>query len=98
MTPTLETFSPEAIRLIRHRFGLTQEEFAPLLGVSVSGYRQYEQGRRPLPGPVFILLRIIDTNPPLIYDLYAAADIEYTHPDDHPTTATKNAPDGDVQR
>ncbi len=42
---------------------LTQAQMAPILGMSLSGYRKSEQGQRRLSGPAASLLRIIDREP-----------------------------------
>jgi len=36
---------------------------APLLGMSLSGYRKWEQGQRRLSGPAASLLRVIEREP-----------------------------------
>jgi putative transcriptional regulator len=36
---------------------------APLMGMSLSGYRKWEQGTRSISGPAATLLRIIDKEP-----------------------------------
>jgi putative transcriptional regulator len=51
---------PRAVRL---KAKLTQTQMAPLLGMSLSGYRKWEQGQRRLSGPAASLLRIIDREP-----------------------------------
>jgi len=45
-------------REIRHRRGLNQQQFWPLIGVTQSGGSRYESGRR-MPKPVRELLRIV---------------------------------------
>lgn len=45
-------------RAIRHRLGLNQQEFWPMIGVTQSGGSRYESGRR-MPRPVRELLRIV---------------------------------------
>jgi transcriptional regulator with XRE-family HTH domain len=37
-----------ALRAVRKRHGLTQEDMAPVLGLSFAGYRPYERGERDL--------------------------------------------------
>jgi putative transcriptional regulator len=51
---------PRAVRL---KAKLTQAQMAPILGMSLSGYRKWEQGQRRLSGPAASLLRIIDREP-----------------------------------
>ena len=48
---------------VRKRAGLTQAQMAPILGMSLSGYRKVEQGQRPLQGPAANMLRILDKEP-----------------------------------
>lgn len=50
-------------RDVRKKAGLTQEQMAPLLGLSLSGYRKIEQGQRSIQGPAAVLLRILDREP-----------------------------------
>jgi putative transcriptional regulator len=45
---------------------LTQAQMAPLMGMSVSGYRKWEQGKRSISGPAAVLLRIIDKEPDVV--------------------------------
>jgi putative transcriptional regulator len=48
---------------IRKRAKLTQVQMAPLMGMSLSGYRKWEQGKRGVSGPAATLLRIIEREP-----------------------------------
>jgi len=50
---TLE-FDKDRVRMIRARLGLTQEEFAKMLGVNLQTVRAWEQegGHRPTRGPM----------------------------------------------
>lgn len=54
---------PLSPREVRTRAKLTQAQMAPLLGMSLSGYRKWEQGRRRLSGPAATLLQIIEKEP-----------------------------------
>ncbi|MGB6366980.1 MAG: NadS family protein [Thermoanaerobaculia bacterium] len=56
-------FEPEDVRSIRQEIGLSQSEFALLIGVSVSTLQNWEQGRRRPEGPARALLRIAATKP-----------------------------------
>ena len=47
----------------RARVGLSQSEFARLLGVSVRTLQEWEQGRRAPSGPARMLLAIAHKNP-----------------------------------
>lgn len=57
---------------IRKRAKLTQEQMAPLMGMSVSGYRKWEQGSRQISGPALTLLRVLDRNPKAVIDAVSA--------------------------
>lgn len=50
-------------REIRTRAKLTQAQMAPLMGMSLSGYRKWEQGQRQVSGPAAALLRVIEKEP-----------------------------------
>lgn len=55
--------SPVAPREVRRQANLTQAQMAPLMGMSLSGYRKWEQGQRRISGPAAALLRLIQTEP-----------------------------------
>jgi putative transcriptional regulator len=48
---------------VRKHAKLTQAQMAPLMGMSVSGYRKWEQGKRNISGPAAALLRLIEKEP-----------------------------------
>ncbi|MDE2674063.1 MAG: helix-turn-helix domain-containing protein [Paracoccaceae bacterium] len=48
---------------VRKTAKLTQEQMAPLMGMSVSGYRKWEQKRRMVSGPAEVLLKVIAREP-----------------------------------
>ncbi len=50
-------------REVRTRAKLTQAQMAPLVGMSLSGYRKWEQGTRRVSGPAAALLRVIQKEP-----------------------------------
>ncbi len=50
-------------REVRTKARLTQAEMAPLMGMSLSGYRKWEQGQRRVSGPAATLLRVIAAEP-----------------------------------
>lgn len=54
------------ISALRRFVGLTQEEFAEALGISVHTLRNWEQGRRTPDGPALALLRIAARHPRLL--------------------------------
>ena len=53
-------------REIRAKLGMTQEEFAGALGISVKTLRNWEQGRRDPSGPAMRLLQIAEKNPEIL--------------------------------
>ena len=55
--------TPVAPREVRKQAKLTQAQMAPLMGMSLSGYRKWEQGTRRVSGPVAMLLRVIRNEP-----------------------------------
>ena len=61
----LRTFAfPEAeVRKIREKYGLSQDKFATLMGISVATLRNWEQGRRKPEGPARLLLMVSATHP-----------------------------------
>ena len=50
-------------REVRKQAKLTQAQMAPLMGMSLSGYRKWEQGTRRVSGPAATLLRVIQQEP-----------------------------------
>jgi putative transcriptional regulator len=56
------------VRAIRKRTGLSQSEFARLIGVSVKTLQNWEQDRRQPTGPAVALLRIIAHEPKLVVE------------------------------
>ena len=55
--------APVAPREVRKQAKLTQAQMAFLMGMSLSGYRKWEQGTRRVSGPAANLLRIIENDP-----------------------------------
>jgi putative transcriptional regulator len=55
--------TPDQIRALRGRLGLSQAQFALRFGFSVDTVQQYEQGRRVPSGPAATLLRVIAAEP-----------------------------------
>jgi putative transcriptional regulator len=60
------TFKPADVKALRSRLGLSQTEFALMIGVSVGTLRNWEQGRRRPEGPALALLRVATSNPLLV--------------------------------
>jgi putative transcriptional regulator len=65
-------FKPAAVRKIRTDLGLSQSEFALLIGVSVSTLQNWEQGRRQPDGPARALLKVAATHPEAVKDALSA--------------------------
>ena len=65
---------PEKDIVALRRFaGLTQEEFAEALGISVHTLRNWEQGRRSPEGPALALLRIAARHPRVLRENLTAS-------------------------
>jgi putative transcriptional regulator len=59
---------PYAPATIRKRFGLSQNQFAEVLGINVHTLQQWEQGKRKPTGPALRLLRLVADHPE-VFDL-----------------------------
>lgn len=57
------SFAPDDVRATREQLGLTQDQFATMIGVSVATLRNWEQGRRLPDGPARALLRVAAVHP-----------------------------------
>ena len=55
--------SPDQVRALRAKLGLTQAQFARRFGFALDTVQQYEQGRRRPSGPASTLLRVIEADP-----------------------------------
>jgi putative transcriptional regulator len=62
-------FPKSEVRKIREGYGLSQDKFAGLMGISVATLRNWEQGRRKPEGPARILLMIAAKHPEALLDL-----------------------------
>ena len=60
-----------SVTKIRGKTGLSQAEFAKLIGVSVRTLQEWEQGRRAPSGPARTLLMVADKNPKALLDVAA---------------------------
>lgn len=56
------------VAAIREKYGLSQEKFAAMLGISVRTLQNWEQGRRRPHGPARVLLQVADEHPEAILD------------------------------
>jgi len=61
-------FEPADVRGIRAKLGLSQSEFALLIGVSAATLRNWEQGRRRPEGPGRAVVRIAATHPKAVLE------------------------------
>lgn len=57
----------------RQRLGLSQAQFASLLGVSVRTYQDWEQGRREPSGAARTLLKVAAVRPDAVHEALAVA-------------------------
>ena len=69
----LEMARPPAVRDLRRRARLTQQEFAARLGVPVETIRNWEQGKRMPRGPARALLAVIAHAPETVFAALAKA-------------------------
>mgnify|MGYP003153195765 CR=1 FL=1 len=54
--------TPTELKSIRERFGLTQSDLAAILRISdIRTVRRWEQGERPISGPVQVVLELIES-------------------------------------
>ncbi len=51
------------VKGLRERLGLTQSQFAGMIGVSIKTLQNWEQGRREPEGPAKALLRVVEREP-----------------------------------
>ncbi len=65
-------FPESEVRKIREQYGLSQDKFATLMGISVATLRNWEQGRRKPEGPARVLLRVASRHPEALLDLAVA--------------------------
>jgi len=62
----MTVFRPADVKGVRTKLKVSQEEFALLIGVSVSTLRNWEQGRRNPDGPALALLRVAARHPKVV--------------------------------
>jgi len=65
-------FEPTDIKALRGRLGLSQTDFALMIGVSVGTLRNWEQGRRRPEGPALALLRVVEKKPEAVLKALAS--------------------------
>lgn len=56
-------FSSGDIKALREKAGVSQRDFAVMLGVSLRTLQEWEQGRRTPTGPAMNLLRVYEAHP-----------------------------------
>jgi len=59
-------FEPANVKAVRAKLGVSQREFALMIGVSVATLQNWEQGRRTPEGPALALLRVAAKSPKLV--------------------------------
>ena|SRR5665647_413714 len=69
----VEAAAPPAVRDLRRRARLTQQQFAARLGVPVETIRNWEQGKRMPRGPARALLAVIAHAPDTVFAALARA-------------------------
>ncbi len=62
-------FPETEVRALREQFGLSQDKFAHLVGISVGTLRNWEQGRRKPEGPARVLLKVASRHPEALLDI-----------------------------
>jgi len=62
-------FTEPDVRRIREQYGLTQDKFARLIGISVATLRNWEQGRRRPEGAARVLLHVAAKHPEAVLDV-----------------------------
>jgi putative transcriptional regulator len=61
--PAVVVMEPVDVKAIRHKTGMSQEEFARTFSLNVASLRDWEQQRRTPRGPARALMQIIDREP-----------------------------------
>jgi len=56
------------VAAVREGYGLSQAQFAAMLGISVRTLQNWEQGRRRPHGPARVLLRVAEQHPDAVLD------------------------------
>ena len=61
--------TPANITKTRKNLGLSQPEFAALMGISPATLKNWEQGRRKPEGPARVLLQVAAANPEAVWNV-----------------------------
>ncbi|MBI4688069.1 MAG: helix-turn-helix domain-containing protein [Nitrospirae bacterium] len=73
MKPSRTFKFPESeVKKIREQYGLSQDKFATLMGISVGTLRNWEQGRRKPEGPARVLLMVAAKHPDALLDIISS--------------------------
>lgn len=78
-TTTVELPRAVEVPAIRRELGLSQEQFAGLMGVSVATLRNWEQGRREPQGPARSLLLVASREPAAVLKALTGSGLSGTH-------------------
>lgn len=62
-------FAESKVKKIREQYGLSQDKFAVLMGISTATLRNWEQGRRKPEGAARVLLQVAAKHPEALLDL-----------------------------
>ncbi len=65
----VEKKSGEDVKSIRSKIGVSQPEFAAMLGISVRTLENWEQGHRTPKGPAKVLLKVAEAHPEVIWEV-----------------------------
>ena len=70
MGPSRVFHFPETeVKKLRKHYGLSQNKFASLMGISVATLRNWEQGRRKPEGPAKVLLMVAAKHPDVLLEI-----------------------------
>lgn len=86
-------FPETEVRALREQFGLSQDKFAHLVGISVGTLRNWEQGRRKPEGPARVLLQVASKHPEALLDI-AGVNISKIKRSVPPSTGADKKPAG----
>lgn len=57
------------VAITRKKLGISQEEFAKMIGLTRGAISQFENGKREISGPVKLLCKILQKNPDIVLSL-----------------------------
>ncbi|MBI4962656.1 MAG: helix-turn-helix domain-containing protein [Desulfomonile tiedjei] len=57
------------VKAVRSKLGVSQNEFAELLGISRRTLENWEQGRRTPKGPAKVLLKVAEAHPEAVWEV-----------------------------